>query len=107
MLSVLPDFGLSVVGSYFDEAFAKRALHDMGQKLTEWLRTDVPGTVHARPHVVHGRVYDEIIAAADRLQVDVIVMAAHRPELSDYLLGPNAARVMRHAKQSVFVVRGP
>ncbi len=26
-----------------------------------------------------------------------IVIASHRPELRDYPLGPNAARVMRHA----------
>jgi nucleotide-binding universal stress UspA family protein len=35
----------------------------------------------------------------------VIVLASHRPELKDYLLGPNAARVVRHAKCSVLVVR--
>ena len=43
--------------------------------------------------------------AADKLKCDLIVMASHRPELKDYLLGPNAARVVRHARQSVFVVR--
>ena len=32
-------------------------------------------------------------------------MASHRPELRDYLIGPNAARVMRHADASVLVVR--
>jgi hypothetical protein len=49
--------------------------------------------------VLHGRVYDQIIAAADKLGVsDAIVMGSHRPELSDYLLGPNAARVVRHAQ---------
>jgi nucleotide-binding universal stress UspA family protein len=42
---------------------------------------------------------------ADKLGCDAIVMAAHRPELRDYLLGPNAARVVRHANQSVLVVR--
>jgi nucleotide-binding universal stress UspA family protein len=35
----------------------------------------------------------------------MIVMASHRPELKDYLLGPNAARVVRHAECSVLVVR--
>jgi nucleotide-binding universal stress UspA family protein len=35
----------------------------------------------------------------------MIVMASHRPEMSDYLLGANAARVVRHAKISVLVVR--
>jgi nucleotide-binding universal stress UspA family protein len=58
------------------------------------------------PHVLHGRVYDQIIEAANRVGADVIVMGSHRPELKDYLLGPNAARVVRHATQSVFVVRG-
>jgi len=33
------------------------------------------------------------------------VLASHRPDLKDYLLGPNAARVVRHADRSVFVVR--
>jgi nucleotide-binding universal stress UspA family protein len=32
-------------------------------------------------------------------------MGSHRPELSDYLLGPNAGKVVRHAKCSVMVVR--
>jgi nucleotide-binding universal stress UspA family protein len=66
----------------------------------------VPQGIEVHPHVLHGRVYDEIIVAANRLGTDVIVIGSHRPELSDYLLGPNAARVVRHAKQSVFVVRG-
>ncbi len=35
----------------------------------------------------------------------MIVMASHRPEMSDYLLGPNAARVVRHARRSVSVIR--
>jgi hypothetical protein len=33
-------------------------------------------------------------------------MTAHSPDLKDYLLGPNAARVVRHANQSVMVIRG-
>ena len=41
----------------------------------------------------------------EELDSDLIVIGAHRPELRDYLLGPNAGRVVRHAKQSVLVVR--
>jgi nucleotide-binding universal stress UspA family protein len=33
------------------------------------------------------------------------VVGAHRQDLKDYLLGPNAARVVRHADCSVYVVR--
>ena len=31
-------------------------------------------------------------------------MVSHRPELQDYLLGPNAARVVRQPTKSVLVV---
>lgn len=106
VLTVMPDFGMSVVSGYFDKDFEEKALHEVGEKLTEWVRDNVPEGVQVHPHVMHGRVYDQIITAANRLEVDAIVMASHTPELSDYLLGPNAARVVRHATQSVFVVRG-
>lgn len=104
--TVLPDFGMSVVSGYFDEGFEQRALHDVGERLAAWVAEHVPDGVEVHPHVLHGRIYDEIIAAADRIGADAIVMASHRPDLSDYLIGPNAARVVRHATQSVFVVRG-
>lgn len=106
VVTVLPDFGMSMVGSYFEGGFEEKALHEIGERLSAWVAENVPEGVDVHPHVLHGRVYDEIISAAEKVSADVIVMASHRPELSDYLLGPNAARVVRHAKQSVFVVRG-
>jgi nucleotide-binding universal stress UspA family protein len=106
VVTVVPDFGMSVVGSFFDADFEKEALHKVGEQLAEWVNANVPEGVDVHPHVTHGRVYEEIMRAADKLNVDAIVMGSHTPELSDYLLGPNAARVVRHAKQSVFVVRG-
>ena len=106
VITVVPDFGLSVVGSYFEPGFEEKAMHKIGEDLEAWVANNVPSGTEVHPHVVHGRVYDQIILAADRLGVDAIVMGSHRPELTDYLLGPNAARVVRHANQSVFVVRG-
>jgi nucleotide-binding universal stress UspA family protein len=32
-------------------------------------------------------------------------MASHRPELGDFLVGPNAERVARHFEKSVLLVR--
>jgi universal stress protein F len=46
-----------------------------------------------------------ILAVADNYQADAIVIASHRPGLQDYLLGSTAARVVRHAKCSVIVIR--
>ncbi len=48
---------------------------------------------------------EKMLRATDRQLAEFIVMASHRPELRDYLIGPNAARVMRHANASVLVVR--
>ncbi len=55
--------------------------------------------------IAHGPAYHEIISQAEEMGADLIVMASHRPELSTYLLGTVAARVVRHAKCSVLVVR--
>lgn len=35
----------------------------------------------------------------------ILLSLSHRPGLDDYLLGPNAAKDVRHCKRSVLVVR--
>ena len=106
VVSVMPDFGMSIVGTFFEAGFEDRALHDLGERLREWVAENITADIEVHPHVLLGRVYEQILEAANAVSADVIVMASHRPELTDYLLGPNAARVVRHATQSVFVVRG-
>jgi nucleotide-binding universal stress UspA family protein len=53
-----------------------------------------------------GQIYHEIIEAAEKSGVDLIVIASHQPDLSNYLLGSTAGKVVRHAHCSVLVVRG-
>lgn len=55
--------------------------------------------------VRYGGIGHEILAAADEVGADLILLASHRPEMRDYLIGPNAAHVARHAKSSVLVLR--
>jgi len=105
VVSVLPSFGLSQVSGYFAKDFEKQALSKFGQTLEQWVQDNVPKNIDCRPHVLHGTVYHEVLMAADKLQVDVIVLSAHRPGFKDYFLGPNAARIVRHAKHSVYIVR--
>ncbi|WP_075995928.1 universal stress protein [Salaquimonas pukyongi] len=105
VLSVLPDFGLSIVGSYFPKGYEEKAAQEAGKQLTKFVNEHFEEGLNVRPHVVHGKIYEQIMAAADKLGCDAIIMASHSPQLKDYLLGPNAARVVRHARQSVFVVR--
>ena len=54
-----------------------------------------------------GSIGREILEAASEHAADLIVMASHRPELKDYLIGANAAYVAQHAVCSVLVLRPP
>ncbi|MTI16075.1 universal stress protein [Rhodobacteraceae bacterium RKSG542] len=107
VVSVLPDFGKSLVGGFFKREFEKEALAKARNALEELLDNELPDeeSVKVKGHIAHGTIYEEIIKAADKFGCDLIILSSHRPELQDYLLGPNAARVVRHANQSVLVVR--
>ena len=52
-----------------------------------------------------GTICRGVLEVAERVQADLIVLASHVPELKDYLLSANAARVARRAACSVLVVR--
>ncbi len=52
-----------------------------------------------------GAVYDEALTEAGEWGADLIVICSNRPTLATYLLGSNAAKIVRHATCSVLVVR--
>jgi nucleotide-binding universal stress UspA family protein len=83
----------------------KEMMQQANARLAELIKTHVPATVPGKTLVRHGIIYKEILDAAADLDVDLIIIGAHRPSLKDYLLGTNAARVVRHAACSVLVMR--
>jgi universal stress protein G len=52
-----------------------------------------------------GSIYDEVLTEAAEWGADLIVICSNRPTLATYLLGSNAAKIVRHATCSVLVVR--
>ena len=106
VLYVMPDYNMPIVGSYFPKDREQEVLEEAQAALSEALGKAVSDPSSVKGHVAHGTIYSEILRVADELGADLIVMMAHRPALKDYLLGPNAARVARHASQSVYLVRG-
>ena len=97
---------MSIVGSFFPAGYEKTALAEAKSGLREFVAANAPDGAAVVCDVGHGTVYEEVLTAARRINADLIVLAAHRPAQKDYLLGPNAARIARHAKCSVMVVRG-
>ncbi len=106
VMTVVPDFGMPIVASYFPKDFEQKARAETESRLAALCADKVPGEVTVDHVCVEGTVYEEVLRVAGECGADLIVMASHRPELKDYLLGPNAARVVRHADISVLVVRG-
>lgn len=106
VMTVLPPFGLSIVGQFFPKGYEKEVGKQLMKRLCEEVDQRLPEGIKAHHIVGEGKVYETVLRIADREKADLIVIGAHRPDLADYLLGPNAARVVRHAPMSVLVVRG-
>ncbi len=105
VMTVVPDFGMASVGVHFPNDFADKMRAEAGAQLKAFVGEHIPRDVAVHSIVGQGTVYQEILRVAREVGADLIVMASHRPELNDDLLGPNAARVVRHASCSVLVVR--
>ncbi len=86
--------------------FDIKALTEQAEdRLSELAEEHLPRVSMGGVIAKHGTIYEQVVETADEMDVDLIVMAAHRPSLKDYLIGPNTARVARHAKCSVQIVR--
>lgn len=59
----------------------------------------------ADAEVRSGKPGPTILDAAEECEADLIIVGSHKPGLEDYFLGSTAARVVRHAKCSVLVMR--
>jgi nucleotide-binding universal stress UspA family protein len=105
VMTVLPSFGMSMVGQFFPKGYEKEMAGKLLERLRQEIRPHLPDGMKVQHIVGEGTVYETVLRMAEKTKADLIVIGAHRPELKDYLLGPNAARVVRHADVSVLVVR--
>jgi nucleotide-binding universal stress UspA family protein len=105
VLTVLPPLGLPMIGQFFPAEYEARLRDQVAKQLRDFVAAQVPPGLEVQRLVAHGKVYQQIIAQAIDVDADLIVMAAHHPDQKDYLLGPNADRVVRHAHCSVLIVR--
>ena len=107
VVAVVPDFGMSQVSSFFSKDHHDHMVAEAKTRLNEVVvkALDAEKNSQVRHIIATGRVYDEVLSLAEKTNAALIVVGAHKADLADYLLGPNAARIVRHAKCSVYVVR--
>ncbi len=103
-ITVVPPVN-AMISNFLPDDVVMTTLHENKKLLKMYLSENIPADVNVSLSVVEGQVYPEILREAKDSEADVIVLASHQPELSDYLLGSNAAKVVRHAPISVLVVR--
>ena len=95
----------AVISQHLPEGYEKMAMKRTEQDL-ETLAAGVDlnqGKVTSSARF--GDIYREILAQAEKSTVDLIIIGSNKPQATDFLLGTNAARVVRHSSCSVFVVR--
>ena len=105
VMTVVPDFGSPMVAQFLPDDHENEMMDTANGVLQKFVADRVPENVPVEHIVADGTIYKTIIDSAEEIQADLIIMGSHRPELQDYLLGPNTARVVRHSAKSVLVVR--
>jgi len=104
VITVVREMTSMFEGVYF-QFQVEQLIEDARTKLSQIVSENPADGVSIRQEVRLGSIGHEILAAARAQGSDLIVMASHRPEMQDYLIGPNAAHVARHAECSVLILR--
>lgn len=92
------------VDNYSRADMEKRAKESAEAKLKE-LAANNNLPENTQMVVKYGPAARKILDYANEIGADLIVINSHDPDLTDYLLGSVAARVVRHAHCSVLVTR--
>lgn len=105
LLAVCPEVQ-SFVASQLPEGWQEREFQETAVILDKIAKgLDAPeGAVDVAVRM--GSVYHEVIEEAERSACDLVLMTSHKPGLSTYFVGSNAAHIVRHAPCSVLVLRG-
>jgi len=93
------------VPSYVTVAVSAEIMAEARMQLEGELKRASLGLPGAKTAMIEGHAGRAIVDYADTNGIDCIVMASHRPDMSNILLGSTADRVVRHAKCSVHVIR--
>jgi nucleotide-binding universal stress UspA family protein len=106
VLTVLRQTSIMFEGVYLTFQL-EQLMAEARRKLAQIVAAHDHAGVDVSQDVRVGSIGGEILASIRDMGADLVVMASHRPEMKDYLIGPNAAHVVLNTTASVFVVREP
>ena len=85
-----------------------REFGDQLQGFADDLREKYGVTVKADPLMAHDpsvETTSELLKAIDKIGVDLVIMASHKPGFIEHIFSSHGGYIAQHAKCSVFVVR--
>jgi len=105
LVYIIPEPQETYIRAYVPKEMVSEVEHAAQRHLEELAGEIASDGQTVDTHVLHGSIYVTLLAQARDLGATVLVIGAHRPQLADFLLGPNSARVARPAPCSVYIVR--
>jgi nucleotide-binding universal stress UspA family protein len=105
VLTVVPEVAVPTLMQAGPFDYEAKLVPETKAALDRFVREHVPADVSAHQIVTYGSIYREILRVSAEIPADLIVMAAHRPQVGDFLIGSNAERVSRRARCTVMLVR--
>lgn len=86
-------------------SFAKKAVERSEEQLKEIIEKIDYSSDKITYKVEFGSPRDKVLAEAETIDADLIVIGSRNPSISTHLLGSNASGIVSYAKISVLVVR--
>jgi universal stress protein F len=105
VLTVIPDFGMPLVASFFPDSTMDKALKEVAQELKRYIAANFPQDVATKPHIGEGSPADQIVQLSRKLGTDLIIIPSHTKSFQQVFLGSCAARVVDRVHCSVMVVK--
>ena len=102
---IIPDYGMKMIEDYLPKNWIKDQKSKYDMQIKNLVMPYVKDDIEVDFYVGRGGIYDEIINYSNQVDANLIILAAVRPQLKDYMLGPNASKIVRHANVSVLVLR--
>ncbi len=105
VMTVAPGFGMPLVASFFDEEIVSKAMKAIAQHLEDYVGKHVPEGIKPKLIVAEGKPPEQILEQAEKNGIDLIMIPSHDSEVEQLFLGSVSAKVVRHSRCSVLVVK--
>lgn len=87
------------------QSFVTEDAQSKAHEAIKALLTERCNNVEIDSEILHGQAGYQITKYAEKIGADCIIIGSHKPGLEDFFLGSTSARVVRHSKCAVHVLR--